>query len=62
MIAYVDDQALMITTKEVRRLVEAANESVEKVIGWMNCRNSQTQKVRVGGCAVQSREDIKFNI
>ena len=36
MIAHSDHLVLMVTTKEVGRLVEAANELVERVIGWMD--------------------------
>ncbi len=77
-IAYTDDLALMVTTKEVGRLVEAANESVERVIGWIDEQEMELAaektgiviiagrkklklvEIRVGGCAVQSREVIKY--
>ena len=48
MIAYADHLALIVTTKEVGRLVEAANELVERVMGWMDEQGMEMAAEKTG--------------
>ena len=59
MIAYADDLALMVTTEEVVRLVEAANESVERVIEWMDEHGMELAAEKTGIVVTAGRGKLK---
>ena len=59
MTAYADDLALLVATKEVGRLVEAANESVERVIGWMDEQGMALAAEKTGIVVKAGRRKLK---
>ena len=59
MIAHSDHLVLMVTTKEVGRLVEAANELVERVIGWMDEQGMELAAEKTGIVVTARRRKLK---